>query len=579
MIRPRILTNATVVFVTVLLAAGCSKDSGEVSPLESADTLLAFVPADSPYVVANVEPLPDGLLDKIEPKVDEVLGAYRAVVAAGFHAGLAEADAELDEAEVDRVEAIASELSSLMSVEGLRGAGLGRDSTAVFYGNGLLPVLRIRLSDASLFEAAMQRLEEKAGESLPVASLGDLQYRYVDAEQVKIIIATVGNDFVLTMAPAAFTDEQLGRLIGLAPLAKNIASAGKLQALADEYGYTNHYVGFVDVEAIVGSALGDASGLDADLLGLLPADRPQPSDVCKAEIIEMAGVVPRVVFGYTEVATDRMAANVVVRMRDDIAAGLAKLPAPVPGLGGDKGALLSIGMSIDAMAARNFYEERLNAVEADPFECPEFAPVQQSVEAGRIALEQQVPPMIYDFQGFLAVVEKLEGMDLATNTPPTSVDGRFLLAMKNAPNLVALGAMFSPELAALGIEPDGKPVRFESPQMQGIVQAAWVAMTDDALALAAGEGQEARLAEMLGAPLSKDGTFLSISMDMSRYYAFIGEAIKLSAEEDDEALPEDMQQAVSDLMAASSKFYDRLAADVRLTARGVEIVTTILIQD
>lgn len=580
MIKAKKLTNAIVVFVTVLLAAACSKDAGESGPLASADTLLAFVPPDSPYVIAHLEPLPDELLDKLEPKVDEVLRAYQTFVSAGFKAGMAQADPdEVDEEELARIEAIAAELSSLMSVEGLRGAGLSRDATAVFYGNGLLPVLRLRLSDSALIEAAMRRLEEKAGEKLPVASLGDVNYRYVDAHDVKIIIATVGNDFVLTMAPSAFTDDQLARLVGVKPLTDNMASAGTLQALADEHGFTDHYAGFVNVQSIVGSVLGDVRGLDVDLLDLLPADRPQPSAVCKAEMIELAGLVPRVVFGYTEVATNRMAANVVVSLRDDIAAGLAKLPAPVPGLGGDKGALLSFGMSIDALGARNFYEERLDAVEANPYECPEFAPMQQSVEAGRKALEQQVPPMVYDFQGFLAVIEELEGMDLATNTPPTSIDGRFLLAMKNAPNLLALGAMFSPELAALDIEPDGKPARFESSRLQGVVQAAWIAMTDNAIALAVGEDQEARLSDMLDAPVSKDGTFMSFSMDVSRYYAFIGEAVKLAAEEGDGPMPKEMQQAVSDLMAGSSKFYDRLAVDVRLTGRGVEIGTSILIQD
>ena len=53
------------------------------------------------------------------------------------------------------------------------------------------------------------------------------------------------------------------------------------------------------------------------------------------------------------------------------------------------------------------------------------------------------------------VIDSIEGLDIATQTPPTSVDGGFLLAMNNAQALVSLGAMFSPEIAGLNLQSDG----------------------------------------------------------------------------------------------------------------------------
>ena len=58
----------------------------------------------------------------------------------------------------------------------------------------------------------------------------------------------------------------------------------------------------------------------------------------------------------------------------------------------------------------------------------------------------------------ILIIDNLEGLDVATQTPPTSIDGTFLLAMDNAQALVAMGAMFSPEIAALNLQPDGNPV-------------------------------------------------------------------------------------------------------------------------
>ena len=187
--------------------------------------------------------------------------------------------------------------------------------------------------------------------------------------------------------------------------------------------------------------------------------------------------------GYTAISPERFDSQFIVELRDDIATSLTALPAPVPGLGEDTGGLMSIGMSIDVMAMRNFYEARLDALEADPFLCEEFADIQAGVADGRTALQQPVPPMVYDFRGFVGVINDIKGLDMATRTPPTSVDGQFLFAMDNAPALVSLGAMLSPELAGLDLQPDGEPVQLDMPQAQMLGGDVFVAMTDDALAL------------------------------------------------------------------------------------------------
>ncbi|NIQ95723.1 MAG: hypothetical protein GWN87_17085, partial [Desulfuromonadales bacterium] len=80
------------------------------------------------------------------------------------------------------------------------------------------------------------------------------------------------------------------------------------------------------------------------------------------------------------------------------------------------------------------------------------------------ALAQPVPPVVYDFHGFLAVVDELEGFDFARKQPPEKVDASFLLAMDNAQGLLAMGQAMIPQLAELTIEPDGKAHRFELPE-------------------------------------------------------------------------------------------------------------------
>jgi len=575
----------TVSLFGAILLVGCSKDDAEdqtvgAGILVSEASILQYVPADSPYVIANIEPLPDALLDKFEPKFDEVLQSYDALLREIVKVAEQEAAAEGDDsADMEKVSAVVDGLSSLMSLEGMRGAGFSRDSTGVFYGVGLLPVLRVTVSDGALVDAALTRIEEEAGEQMAVATIGDSSFRYVEADKAKILIATYEDQVVITLVPASFDDAQVGQILGLTLPEKNIAEAGVLQRIAGEYGYTSHFVGFIDIEKIVGTFFGGASGTDVALLDLAGDEKPELSDVCKAEITALAGTVPRIVMGYKAINEDYMESQAVIELRNDIAAGLANLPAAVPGLGGDQGGLMSFGLSLDVMEARNFYEARLDALEADPFECEEFAEFQAGIAASRAALQQPVPPMVYDFKGFLTVINDIEGLDLATNTPPTSVDGRVLLAMDNAPALLALGAMFSPELAGLSIEPDGKPVPFQLPQSQPVLESVHVALTDEAVAMSFGAGAEQELDGMLSADTGEAGTFMSFSMDASRYYAFIGEAMMLAEQDEENPMPPEFQAALNDIMVTFSDFYDRMSADIRFTERGIEIDSTITLKD
>ena len=569
--------------VGALTLVACDKaddSAGGSSMRISDDSILQYVPADSPYVFASVEPLPDDILDKLEPKFDRILKSYEGLLREAMAMASSKvAEGQGDAGDFETASAVVAELSSLMSIEGLRGAGIGRESTAVFYGHGLLPVLRMHVSDGALFDAALARIETKAGEKMPVATIGNSSFRYFEIADVKVIVAVLGDQVVITVAPSSYDDRQLSTLLGLTLPDSSIVDSGALKSIADEYGYISYFVGYVDFARIVDTFISDATGLDADLIALMEHDSSELSDVCRSEIRSLAGIAPRMVMGYTDITAERLTSQLVIEMRDDIASGLATLTSAVPGLGGDQGGLMSFGMSINVKALRTFVETRLDALEADPFECEMFANLQQSVASGRMALNQPLPPMAYDFKGFVGVVNNIEGLDMVNRTPPTSIDARFLLAMNNATALVSLGAMMSPELMGLNIEPNGEPVRFELASMDAMMDNVFLALTNDALAMSIGEGVEAQLADMLAADAEENGTFLSFSMDAGRYYAFIGAAMAAADQDDDSPMPPEIQAAMQDVMLAVADIYDRMSAAIRFTEKGIVMDSSVRFQD
>ena len=557
--------------VCVLLAA-CSKTTEEpesVVPLSDAAGLLRYVPADTPYLFAALAPGPDDFMDKMEPKIDQLLTTYRTILQE-----IVKSESQ-DVAEEDRdperealIEGVVEELTTLLSLDGLRAAGLTRDSTTVLYGNGLLPVLRISLSDTTLLDDAISRIESSAGYELPVGDIAGKAYRYVDADEVRLIVATLDGQLVVTVIPAGFDDAQLQQLLGLTLPDKNLAESGTLQAIAEEYDFLPEYIGFISTERLVDTFLDEPTGLNTELLALFDYDASVLSDVCKSEIRSMATVMPRVVTGYEEITVDRIKSSLVIELRQDIATGLATIPAAVPGLGKIYDGLLSFGISMNLKAAREFYEARLDALEAEPYKCEQLADFQQGIAAGRAVLNQPVPPIVYDFRGFLAVVNDMQGFDIHRKAPPESIDASFLLAIDNAPGLLAFGQMAIPELAEMTIEPNGEPQKIELPVTRAGIDSAWIALTDTSLAVSLGEDGEAALPVLLQSESASPPPFLSIGLDAARYYAMLGEAL---AQSEDEELSEEMQAAIAELLMAAGDFYSRLAFDVRFTARGIEM--------
>ena len=562
--------------------------AGIVLPLAAAQAasrhaadMLKYIPADTPYVFASLEPLPDKVADKFEPTIDRIMLAYQRVIRYTIEQKLSEVAIEDDDAgDVEKMRSLVDEVLGLMSVKGIRDIGIQRDSVFAFYGHGLLPVLRLRLSDEKLFDQAIARIEDKAEKQLGVGIVGDETYKYLELEGVRLAIATLDDYAVVTVVPTEFDESQLAVAFGLDKPRKSLGKSRELRSIAKQYGFTDYFTGFVNNERIARAFLDEPTGLNKDLMTLLEYDADEFSEVCKTEFMDVAGIAPRVVFGYSELNDKYIDSELIVELRSDIATGLATLPTTVPGLGQDYGGLMSLGFSMNPLAARQFYEARLDALEADPFECDKMAQVQDGVAAGREALNKPVPPVVYNFRGILAVITDIQGMDLASEKPPESIDASFLLAIEHAQDLVTMAAMMDPQIAALNLLPDGKPVKLDIAQLTEFAHQGFAALTEGALALSVGEDSEANAANMLVAESVKPAPLFSMSMDVARYYGFIGDAMTEPAHEDGgEEMPLEVRTAVKDAMTLMGDLYKRLNLDIRLTDKGIEVGSRLTLAD
>jgi hypothetical protein len=547
-----------------------------------AKDILQYIPADTPYVVAFTKPLPDDLLDKMEPAMDETLAAYRKMMEfmiEGARKGMAEEEGGAEEAA--RFEDLMREIMGLLSTQGLKDAGMGRDALFALYGDGLLPVIRFALSDGEKFQATIARFEDKAGIELQVGELDGVPYRYQDFDgKARLIIATPKDDAIVTLVPAAYDDERLAQTLGIKKPKNSLYRSKELKRIAREYDFTDHITSFIDVERLAQSFFGDPSGLNAELFAVTKYDSSRLDATCREEFSEIAAIAPRIVLGYTEVSDERLDVLMVVELREDLAQGLATLPAAVPGLGADLGGLFTFGISMDLMALRNFYESRLDAMEADPYECGALAELQASTVKGREALMQPVPPVVYSFRGFLANVTDITGLDLASQKPPESIDGSLLIAMENAQDLVNMAALMSPQVAALNLLPDGEARLIDLPELAELPGQLFAALSGDGLSMALGASGAEKAQAMLQGDVDQPMPLMTFSMDANYYYEFVGEAVMQADDpEEGEPTPQELKEAIRDIMVASGSVYDRMTTNLHLTERGIELGTSITLAD
>jgi len=582
MLNIRLLRVFLVFCVMAFSLGACSQsESDGTSVMLGESDLLQYVPADTPYVFAAPEPPPQDVLDKMAPFMETMLGSYKHAVellSQDLSKKILDAPDGVDKAA--KLEAVFAIFAKLLDGDALSEAGLSLKLPSAFYGVGLLPVLRVELEDSSVFETFVADIEEDLDMSMSVATLDGQDYRYAGDENARLVLAVIDPYLVMSIVPTTLSDEGLSAVLGMTLPEQDIVSSGDLAKLAKDYGYLSHALGFVDVERIAATFLDEQSGVNAELLALTEFDRSALSDVCQTEIRGMAGVAPRLVVGYTEMSVDAFRSSMIIEIRSDIAAGLSKLAAAVPGLGIEHDGLLSFGMSLDVLAAREFYSARLDALEADPYECELFADLQNGVEQGRALLNQPVPPIVYGFKGFLAVIDSLGDFDLATKRPPTEVEMQLVVAIDNAPGLLAMGTMFSPDLAALNLQADGEPVKFDMPMPGMQFGDIYIAMTDDLLGLSIGNDAASGLGELLAAKSGEPPPIMGMSIDAATYYELMGEAMLVNeGGTDDAGVSAEVAQAMNDAMTAAGSLLDRMSVNITATERGIEFVSTVTLAD
>src|SRR5690606_27969209 len=188
------------------------------------------------------------------------------------------------------IKGVLDELRVLDTPDKWRAVGLAPEAHMAMYGIGLLPVMRVELSDADAFRALVARLEEKAGSKLATARIGEQAIWTFGTDEIGGVMAVQGSHLVLGLVPTGAEDALKRRVLGIDRPAKSMADNGALADFNKARGYLPHGSGWIDTRRIV-ALVGTDEGVEA-IARAAGSEPPTLDATCRGEFDAIAAKAP-----------------------------------------------------------------------------------------------------------------------------------------------------------------------------------------------------------------------------------------------------------------------------------------------
>jgi hypothetical protein len=418
--------------------------------------------------------------------------------------------------------------------------------------------MRVELGDAAKFRAAIARIEAKSGAKLATAKVGDQEYWHLGTDKLVGLMAISGNHLVLTVAPAAASEELRKQLLGITRPSQSMLASDGIARLNAQRGYGPNGSGYVDLVRLVERITSEPDAAQREFATALGSPLKGTDAVCRDEFLAIARKAPRVAFGYTELTAKRMAVDATLELEAALANEVMDASGSAPGSAGPSEGVVDMSIALPMLKLKSFWLKQANAVAAKPYACADLAEINRSFTEMKSKLDTTIPPPLSDLTGARFVLSKL-ALD---NPQKPDYSGKLLVGLSNPMSALAMAQLTVPALKDVKLAADGKPVTLPVGTVPGQNLPMFAAMNDKSLAIAAGAGEDATLAAFLAAPAAPEPVFLRMTMS-GKIYGLMGKFAGVARA----AMPAE-QQADFDAQMAMFTVYEKWirSAEIRLTA-------------
>ncbi len=553
------LTMMLAMLLALMLAA-CSDDNEANDPVDGmkavaskpsssgdASPLLRYVPSDTPYVFASLEAMPEDEMEIMWKMAESSMATYQQ----GFDALRREEDVPAI------VKAIVDELDGNMSREGLLNLGLAENGNFAVYGQGVFPVIRMSVDDASKMTAMFDRVMAKSDNMMTRATFDGMDYYRAEADGASILMSVQDDQVVMSLVPSMAVDSLLPSILGTVMPAKNISQSKRLEKANDELGLLPYGTMLIDTVQLAREVLqSDSPGSE-----VFAEPRTELSATCIDEFIEMAGVVPGLVYGFTGIDDDEVTQRGVIGVRSDIAGTMKNVMRAMPGLGTDNSGMFSFGMGFDIIKLKEFVTAQAQAIQNDPYQCDKLQDMNAHLDQMMAQVNQPLPPFVSNIYGLR--VNLLGGN--FDGPMPTDLRAMIMVGIDNPGMLLGMGAAMMPELAELELSNDGEPQPLPAGMIPIPLDSPHIAMMKHGLAISIGSGVQDDLQSFLDADVKSPAPFMSMAYSAEGIDMYLDKMYEMTAE---------YGESNSMVMPNMSEWLDHAETSLFISDRGIEMTSS-----
>ncbi len=492
--------------VFVFACSGGSKQSPQsaISQTWTAPSMLAKVPADAPYLVAMIDPLPRLVREQMFEELDEKFEEQRARLL----------DPTLDRSTLDENDrallAVFEELEGRDRTHWGRELGFDESGRFVLYGLSVWPVLRIAVANENRLRQVIANVIRKAGIPYTQHTLQGRTYWMGGDGKLALIISVGDGDVVAAVLPVPAIPQYLPIVLGLQKPPRTLNDDNKLAALIARYHFMSSMVGYLDTK-IVADIIGQRAAttnteLDRPLREAMGPVHP----TCKDDLARLAAFAPRLAVGYRRLDAKGMQGAFVLELPPDVAASLQRLRVAVPelerGLGARAMMKFGVGARLDELWP--LLKQLTEHIAAEPFKCTWFTELNSAAAELSTALDRPVPAPLLGFRGVSFVVDDMR-------KEPLDMRGHAIMVGDHASDIMS--QLIKLAGAGTTITPDGRPVQLPLATL-GVpaTMLGYAATRIDRAAIALGPNSANDVVEALNAPLPATSPLFSMTFDMQR---------------------------------------------------------------
>ncbi len=555
----------TLLIFMVLLLGACDRDSSVVETTPESSDIFAFVPTDTPYLIAGLEGLPDELVEMYLESSKPFLSDLEKMLDT---MGKKDDSADTESAEPDFnlhafLVSLLGQYENNYSIEGLKNLGLDPNAKSVAYGLGPFPVVRMTILDGDKVRANISKAFADAGGEIPTEKeLNGRKYWQFGDERITMIGSIGEADVSFGVTPTSMLDEALLNILGQAKPANPMNVSAEITKFNRNYGYDNYSTGWFKPEKFLALFLSDNSSAASSLRDLIEFDNTTVTAVCEAEITAMVATVPLIHFGTKKYDTSEIVYSGAIELEAGLASELQQLTVDNTLSSSNSGSLLNFGFAMNLAKLREWLLSTAKARTETPYQCSELAGLNAMYSAAYANLNQPLPPFLGNLFGFRVSIDDMDLGQLITGGSAPKTGKMLLSILTSKPEmLVGMGQMFLPDLAGIDMSKGADPVALKLAMIPTGDEPTWAAMSDSALGVAVGEGMDSKLQPFLNSGKSKNGEFLTFGMD-SKMYSKLLESIE-------EIVPENTDIATNNAsLKAMMNMYESMFFKASLNDKG-----------